>query len=92
MEFHGTRAGLKAVDGKETDMLIVARFMQNENQDKFGDYMSEVAARLRTMEPFSDAMAEFLQAVENTVRDAQTAEKFMEEVSFEPTTQRRLEK
>ena len=82
MEFHGTRSGLKVVEGKKEDWLIAAKFMQNYNQDKFGDYMREVAAKLKEMEPYSDEMAAFLQEADNKVKAAQLAEKCMEEVAF----------
>ena len=82
MKFRGTRTGLKAVDGKQEEMVIVARFMQNYNQDKFGDYMRKVADRLNEMEPHSDEMATFLQEADDKVKAAQLAEKCMEEVAF----------
>jgi len=82
MEFHGTRHGLKVVDGRESDILISVKFMSNDNQDKFGDYMAELAAQLRQMEPFSDEMTALLQDAEEKVQYAATAEKFLEEVTF----------
>lgn len=82
MKFHGTRNGLKVVDGRESDLLITAKFLGNDNQDKFGDYMAKVAAKLNEMEPYSDEMAEYLQAVEDKVSNAMIAEKFHDEVIF----------
>jgi len=82
MEFHGTRGGLKVIEGKQEDWLIAAKFMQGYNQDKFGDYMHKVAVQLKEMEPYSDEMAALLQEADNKVKAAQLAEKCMEEVTF----------
>jgi hypothetical protein len=82
MKFHGTSAGLKVTEGGQEDWLIVAKFMQGDNQIKFGDYMRQVATELTKMEPFSEEMAAHLEATSAKVSNAKTAESFLEEVTF----------
>ena len=82
MEFTSDFTTLRVRDGNESDILISAKFMQRENQSKFAEYMREVAAKLNTMQPYSDEMAEAIESAESVVQQALLAEKFMEEVSF----------
>lgn len=82
MKFYEMQGALIAKDGNEKEELIVAHFMQDENQTKASNYLHSVAQKLTTMELFSDEMVEYLKAAEDKVREQMTAEKCMEEVAF----------
>lgn len=82
MKFYVSRGALIVKDGNEKDTLIVARFMQSDNQAKAGNYLRSVAEKLNTMEPFSNEMSKYLESVESKVGEQMLAEKFMEEVAF----------
>jgi hypothetical protein len=67
--------------GRES--LIAPSFMQNDNRDKAAEYLSDVAASLNELYSSNpDAAGKLLEEAENKIRSAQTAEKFLEEVSF----------
>ena len=82
MRFYENQGALMVEEGKERDVLVTGYFMLGDNQVKVSDYLRSVAEKLNAMEAFSDAMAEYLEEVEDNVQQQATAEKFMEEVSF----------
>ena len=82
MKFYEQQGALYVKDGNEKEILVTAHFMQSENQAKAEEYLDSVSEKLNAMEPFSDEMAEYLQAVEDKVREQMTAEKCMEDVAF----------
>ena len=71
------------MDG-ERETMIAPRFMQNENKDKAADYLREVAAELTNLYNAGEVDAAYavLAEAENKISQAQTAEKFMEQVTF----------
>jgi dsDNA-specific endonuclease/ATPase MutS2 len=70
------------MDG-EREILIAPNFMQNENKDKAAEYLRKVANELnRLYAEDPDAAGALMEEAETKIRKAQTAEKFMEEVSF----------
>lgn len=87
MKFHGTSSGLNVEVGRKIEWLISARFMQRENQTKFGDYMRQISSQLNEMglndtESFSDEVRDILVDAKDKVRSAKLAENYLEEVSF----------
>lgn len=75
---------LAVEEGGERDILIAARFMQSENQDRCADYLRGVAAKLTDLYGTGqvDQAGDLLAEAEAKVRNAQTAESFLEEVRF----------
>lgn len=71
------------MDG-EREIMITTRFMQNENVDKAAAYLEPIAERMTALynEGKVDEAEALMEEAEAKVRKAQTAEKFMEEVSF----------
>ena len=71
------------MDG-ERETMISPRFMQNENKDKAADYLREVAAELTNLYNAGEVDAAYavLAEAENKISQAQTAEKFMKQVTF----------
>lgn len=71
------------MDG-ERDIMITTRFMQNENVDKAAAYLEPIAEKLTKL--YNDGQVDeaeaLLEEAEAKVRKAQTAEKFMEMVTF----------
>ncbi len=78
----GYRSLMAEMDG-EKDEMIAPRFMSSENMNKAADYLRDIATQLNELYQVDvDAAAELLQEAEDKVYRAQTAEKFLEEVSF----------
>ena len=68
----------------EREVLIVARFTQNENKDKCANYLRPIAEQMTTLYNAGkvDGAFALLEEAEARVSDAQSNEKFLQEVSF----------
>ena len=79
----GFRNLVAEMDG-ERETMIAPRFLQNESKTKAAKYLREVAAQLTKLYNAGqvDKAGALLEEAEGKIRDAQTAEKFMEEVTF----------
>ena len=79
----GFRNLVAEMDG-EREMMIAPHFLQNENNSKAAEYLRKIAAQLTKLYSAGqvDKAGALLEEAESKVRDAQTAEKFMEEVTF----------
>lgn len=79
----GFRNMVAEMDGEREEM-IVPHFMQSENKTKAADYLRGVASEMTEL--YNAGQIEEAEALmaeaEAKVISAQTAEKFMEEVSF----------
>ena len=79
----GFRNLVAEMDG-ERETMIAPHFLQNESKSKAAEYLRKVAAQLTKLYNAGqvDEAGALLEEAESKVRDAQTAEKFMEEVTF----------
>lgn len=68
----------------EREVMIVTKFMLNENVEKAADYLRLVADKLTELYNAGevDAAAELLAKAERKIADAQSDEKFCQPVSF----------
>lgn len=71
------------MDG-EREIIITTRFMQNENVDKAAAYLEPIAEKMTKLYNGGqiDEAEALMEEAEARIREAQTAEKFMEEVTF----------
>lgn len=68
---------------RESETIIAASFMQNENKAKAADYLKAIATELNEAYPRDQNKAHaILEEAKQKVRDAQLAEKCLEEVTF----------
>ena len=79
----GFRNLVAEMDGKR-ETMIAPHFLQNESKSKAAEYLRKVAAQLTKLYSAGqiDEAGALLEKAESKIRNAQTAEKFMEEVAF----------
>ena len=82
--FLNSHRQLEAEIDRDREVMIAPHFSQNDNMDKAAEYLRGVAAKMTELYGAGEveAAGNLLEEAETKIQKAQTAERFMDEISF----------